>query len=439
MSVKSTLLRKLGVASMNALNFVDLLKAGIGNYPGHAQNLKNPSIWYRTLRESAPIVRTYANRGWLILGFEQVQAAFTDPRFSSDMRGNKFLVQLLRASADGQKVQLLDDPSMLNLDAPDHTRLRKLVSHGFLRKYILSLEPNIRHIVQQCLAQINPEQNSFDLMEVLAKPLPAIVIAELMGLPQADRVKFQHWSDELLHLTRIDDPGLIERGNSASNLLLEYFTGVIEEKRRTPSQDLIGQLIAAEEEGDRLTAEEMYSTCILLLLAGHETTTRLIGNGIYSLLQHPDQLALLKNDHSLIPNAVEEMLRYEPPVQLMPRFAKEDIDFYGAKIKKDQLALLVIASANRDDQANSDPDKFDVTRENPTHVSFGHGIHLCLGLALARLEARIAIEMLITEFPDLGLANQEVDWEPGGLVRGMAHLYLEKQPTASFGKQAQKR
>lgn len=431
MSLKSKVLRNVGSMSVRVLQLIDILKAGPGRFPGKVHHRKNPYTWYKTLREQSPIARSYANRGWLILGFNEVQAAFTDPRFSSDMRGNRFLQQVLRAAADGQKVQLLDDPSMLNLDAPDHTRLRKLVSQGFLRKYILSLEPGIRLIVSDCLASIDPESNQFDLMECLAKPLPAIVIAELMGLPEEDREKFQGWSDELLYLTRIDNPDLVEKGNIANNQLLEYFAKIIEQKRQSPSQDLIGQLIAAEEEGDRLTAGEMYSTCVLLLLAGHETTTRLISNGMYTLLQHPDQLAKLQEDPSLLPNAVEEMLRYEPPVQTMPRFAKEDLEFYGEKIKKDQLLLLVIASANRDETVNANPDQFDITRNNPAHVSFGHGIHLCLGLALARLEAKVAIEMLISTYPDLQLADQEIDWQEGGLVRGMDHLYLVKEDTTA--------
>ena len=359
-----------------------------------------------------------------MLGFKEVQAAFKDPRLSSDMRHNPFLVSLLRAAADGQKIQLLDDPSMLSLDAPDHTRLRKLVSHGFLRKYILSLEPHIKRIVDESLAKVDPG-TQFDLMEVLAKPLPAIVIAELLGLPDSDREQFQAWSNELLGIALIDDPDMVERGNNANNALIEYFTGIIEQKRQTPSQNLIGQLIAAEEEGDRLTAGEMYSTCVLLLLAGHETTTRLIGNGMHALLQNPDQVAQLQQDPSLTPNAVEEMLRYEPPVQMMARFAKQDMDFHGAAIKKNQLVLLVIAAANRDATENDHPDTFDIHRAHPSHVSFGYGIHLCLGLALARLEAQVAIDALLAKFPNLTLADQTVDWQVGGLVRGMEHLYLE--------------
>ena len=430
MSLKKTLLRALGQLALRLLTTIDTISYGRGPRPGVLENRNNPYLWLNRLRSKAPVVRSFATRGWLVLGFKEVQAAFKDPRLSSDMRHNPFLVSLLRAAADGQKIQLLDDPSMLSLDAPDHTRLRKLVSHGFLRKYILSLEPHIKRIVDESLAKVDPG-TQFDLMEVLAKPLPAIVIAELLGLPDSDREQFQAWSNELLGIALIDDPDMVERGNNANNALIEYFTGIIEQKRQTPSQDLIGQLIAAEEEGDRLTAGEMYSTCVLLLLAGHETTTRLIGNGMHALLQNPDQVAQLQQDPSLTPNAVEEMLRYEPPVQMMARFAKQDMDFHGAAIKKNQLVLLVIAAANRDATENDHPDTFDIHRAHPSHVSFGYGIHLCLGLALARLEAQVAIDALLAKFPDLTLADQTVDWQVGGLVRGMEHLYLETAQQAN--------
>jgi pimeloyl-[acyl-carrier protein] synthase len=426
MSLKKKIFQAAGSLTFSILNTIDEFAYGQGRRPDPLENRKNPYSWLNKLRDKAPVVRSFATRGWMVLGFDAVQSAFTDPRFSSDMRNNQFLVNILRAAADGKKVHMLDEPSMLNLDAPDHSRLRKLVSHGFLRKYILSLEPNIKRIVDECLTGIDPDATQFDLMEVLAKPLPAIVIAELLGLPVSDREQFQIWSDELLGLTVIDDPEKVELGNNANNALIAYFTNVIAQKRLSPSQDLISQLIAAEEEGDRLTAEEMYATCVLLLLAGHETTTRLIGNGMHSLLQHPDQLTQLQQDPSLTPNAVEEMLRYEPPVQMMPRFAKEDMDFHGAAIKKNQVVILVIASANRDAGENIDPDIFDIHRENPSHISFGYGIHLCLGLSLARLEAKVAIDALLSKFPEMTLAPQEVDWQISGLVRGMGHLHLEK-------------
>ena len=220
----------------------------------------------------------------------------------------------------------------------------------------------------------------------------------------------------------------MEAGTLANEELVDYFKDIIEVKRKHPSQDLISRLIEAEEEGDRLTPQEMYSTCILLLVAGHETTTRLIGNGMYTLLQHEAQLELLKNDSELTPNAVEEMLRYEPPVQLMPRYAGEDIEFFGKKIRKNQMIVPIIGSTNRDPKANENPEVFDITRENVTHVSFGYGIHLCLGLSLARLEAKVAINKLLERFPHMALAEQNIKWTGTPLVRGVDHLLIDVNP-----------
>ena len=188
---------------------------------------------------------------------------------------------------------------------------------------------------------------------------------------------------------------------------------------------MISRLIAAEEEGDRLTTRELYSTCVLLLVAGHETTTRLIGNGMYLLMKNRDQMEKLKANPALVENAVEEVLRYEPPVAIIPRFALEDTEFYGRKIKKHQLIVPIMASANRDPAANPNPDVFDIEREDIKHVSFGHGIHLCLGLNLARLEGRIAFRKLLERFPDMTMAEQELEWTPIPLVRGMENLIVD--------------
>ena len=430
MSIKSRLIQTTGPATLRLLRFVDRLVNGSHSGVDAADMRRDPYAEYKLLRLNGPVLRSYANRGWIILGFEQVQAVFKDSRFISDLRKNKFIVNVIRAAADGRKVPILDEPSMLNLDAPDHTRLRKLVARGFLHKYIQSLEPAISTIVDKCLDGIDLTADKFDLVDQLAKPLPAIVIAEMLGLPEKDRVQFQKWSNDLLGLTMLDDPEMIALATIANVELVEYFKQIIEQKRQSPGQDLITQLIAAEEEGDRLTAHEMYATCVLLLTAGHETTTRLISNGMCALLQHPEQLAMLQRDPSLTPNAVEEMLRYEPPVQFMPRIAAQDIDFYGNKIKKNQLLLVSIASANRDEFANPDPDTFDITRESVQHVSFGHGIHLCLGLSLARLEAKVAINALLQRYPNMTLTPQTIDWSSNQFVRGMAHLYVDTNVAA---------
>ena len=325
---------------------------------------------------------------------------------------------------------------MINRDPPDHTRLRKLVQQGFLHKYIQSLEPRIESIVARCLDSYNIETGQFDILDQLARPLPAIVIAEMLGLPEKDMPRFQEMSGQLLGLTALGNDELMQAGAVANDQLEQYFKEVIEEKRKSPGQDLIGRLIAVEEEGDRLSAVEMYSTCVLLLVAGHETTTRLISNGMYTLLQHPEQLELLKRDPSLVPNAIEEMLRYEPPVQFMARFAQTDMEFFGKKIKKNQMILPIIGSANRDPRANENPDVFDVTRENIKHVSFGHGIHLCLGLNLARLEAKVAINALLKHFPEMTLADQEIVWTNIPLVRGMENLLIDVDERAARTKAA---
>jgi cytochrome P450 len=425
MSIKKRVYR---TASSLVLGFLRQLDAWFnGSVSGlDIEQLRiNPYAGYTLLRERGPVLRSYANRGWFILGFEQVQAVFKDPRFGSDLRKNKFLVNIFRATADGKPVPALDEPSMLNLDAPDHTRLRKLVSRGFLHKYIQSLEPNIKAIVERCLDGVDHQQTSFDILDALARPLPAIVIAEMLGLPESDRDQFQRWSDDLLGLSNIEDPDLMEQAMVSNVALIDYLAAIVELKRLNPGKDFLSELIAIEEVGDRLTVEEVYSTCVLLLTAGHETTTRLISNGLYLLLTHPQQMALLQKDRSLLPNAIEEMLRYEPPVQFMPRFATQDIEFNGKQIKKNQLLLVMIASANRDANANTDPDRFDVTRKNIQHVSFGYGIHLCLGLTLARLEARIAFEVLLDRFPQLALAEQDIQWTSSNpFVRGIERLMV---------------
>ena len=425
MPLKTRIFQILSKIVISILRTVD--RYTNGSYSGRTaeQVRQDPYVGLAMARARGPVLRSYANRGWMVLGFDAAQAIFKDPRFGSDMRRNKFLVRLLRAGANGQPVQPLDNPSMLTLDAPDHTRLRKLASRGFLNKYIQSLQPQIEAIVDRCLSGIDDGASSFDVIEQLAKPLPAIVIAEMLGLPEADREQFQAWSNDMVGITNIEEPEWVERAGIASEALRDYLAGVIDAKRSQPGDDFITQLITAEEEGDRLSADEMYSTCALLLAAGHETTTRLIGNGLYLLLTHPDQLTLLCNDRSLMDNAIEEMLRYESPVQFMPRFATEDTEFFGKKIKKDQLLIVMIASANRDEAANANADVFDITRGDIKHVAFGHGIHLCLGMVLARLEARVAFNALLDRFPDMRMAEQDITWSNSILVRGVERLVVE--------------
>jgi cytochrome P450 len=318
--MKRKLLQAIGQLVMAILRKADYFITGSNTGISIEEERKDPYSVYKILRSRGRILRSYTNRGWMVVGFDEAQELFLDSRFGSDLRTNKPLSRMIRLAADGKKVSFLDDPAMLNLDPPDHTRLRKLATHGFLHKHILSLEPRVTEIVDRCLESYDTQSGTFNIVTQIAKPLPAIVIAELLGLPESDLTRFQKLSIDLLGLTALGDDEQMERGAKANEDLISYFSGIIDDKRRNPDQALISRLIAAEEEGDRLSAEEVYSTAILLLIAGHETTTRLISNGIYTLLQHPEQLALLRDNPDLAENAIEEMLRFEPPIQFVVRF-----------------------------------------------------------------------------------------------------------------------
>jgi cytochrome P450 len=249
----------------------------------------------------------------------------------------------------------------------------------------------------------------------------------MLGVPENMYKQFQSWSEDLLGAAMIDQPEMIRAAGVANDELNAYFETLAEEKRRNPGQDLISQLVQTEEEGDRLTLRELHTNCILLLVAGHETTTRLIGNGMWLLLQHPEQLELLQTRRELIPNAIEEMLRFEPPVQAFSRIVLKDFEYKGHQFRKNQALMLFYAAANRDPGLNENPQIFDVTRNNPKHVSFGYGAHLCLGMSLARLEAKVVFNQLLDNFPRLILADDKQDWGENPFFRGLNSLRLKMQ------------
>ena len=383
----------------------------------------DPYRQYERVRRNGPVVRSYMAGGWLVLGHAAVKEATTDPRFSVDVRKSPFILRMVRMLARGEEVSFLDHVTLLNEDPPDHTRLRKLARLGFLHGYVQSLEPNIRQLVDECLATVQGK-GTFDLMETLAGPLPAFLISDILGVPRTDRVKFRDWSETIVKYARSLNYDGISRTNVAYRAVLDYLAHVVEEKRAHPADDLISHLIAAEEEGDKLSLEEVHATGLLLLIAGHETTTRLIGNAVYLLLTHPEQLELLRRSPDLLPNAIEETLRFEPPVQHTTRIALEDIDFHGCAIKQFQTVELIIGAANRDPSANERPNEFDIRRDSIEHVAFGYGPHLCLGAALARLEATTALEMLLARYPNLRLESQVPAWGDSDFMRGLDELIV---------------
>ena len=391
--------------------------------------IDNPYKTYNLMRSHKPILFSQTTRLHWVTKMEFAQVMLRDKRFSVDDR--KYPIAEKRRKEfkkAGREIMLeqFENPSMLKLDPPDHSRIRKLVQYGFTNRYITSLEPEIKKVVDSCLDRVH-NQNSFDLIEDLAKPLPAIVIAKMMGLPNEDLDQFQAWSEDLLvgvggiGTTKED----IKRSGDAYEALINYFEEIILSRKNSPGDDFIGKLIQAEEEGDKLNIKEMYGTCLLLLIAGHETTTRLIGNGMFTLFNHLDQMNYLKNNFDLIPNAIEEMLRFEPPVHATVRFSENDMTYDEKNYKRGTAFAVSIAGANRDPEANKNPDEFDIARADIKHISFGYGPHMCIGASLARIESRIAFECLFERFENLELVDQNPVWGRNLIFRGFDNLKLK--------------
>ncbi|OLZ51755.1 cytochrome [Amycolatopsis coloradensis] len=318
--------------------------------------------------------------------------------------------------------------AFLSLNPPDHTRLRGLVAKAFNRRVVEGLTPRIEELVADSIGQAI-EQGEADLMSALAVPLPVAVISEMLGVPLADRERFAAWSTAMaraLDPAALLPPEVAEAiagpAQAARREFIAYFRDLAAERRRNPADDLLSRLVTvSDEDGDRLSEGELLVTLTMLLVAGHETTTNLIGNGVLALLRHPDQYTALARDETLIDGAIEETLRYDPPVQLTQRTVLTDTTLGGVDLPAGASAIVLIGAANRDPQAHPDPDTFDITRTPNRHLAFGHGVHFCLGAPLARLEARIALRELARRAPKLTLAG-DPDWARTVTLRGLASL-----------------
>jgi cytochrome P450 len=322
-----------------------------------------------------------------------------------------------------RELPLGEVPTVLNSDAPVHTRLRGIVSRAFTPRVVEGLGAHIEDVTASLLDAM-PGGAAFDLVESFTQPLPVIVIAELLGVPPEDRPLFRKWSQHIAATTNLfPTPDVIARVRGSMAELIDYLTRFIEDRRRQPREDLITALVQAESEGSRLSRDELLAFCTVLLVAGHETTTHLIGNGLLALLEKPEQFRTLQAGPPAIPAAVEEMLRYDSPVQALIRVATRDVEVSGTTIEKGAVLLVLIGAANRDPARFPDPDAFDIQREDTVHLSFGLGPHFCLGAPLARLEARIAFEALLRHFSALRIDGKPVR---GGtfVLRGLRHLPL---------------
>ena len=403
-------------AAVQAMLMRERLESGIAYNPVARRNTQNPYPAYAALRDKGPAHRSRLLNAWIFGRYRDVDVILRDwQRFSNN--GSK-------AATPGKRTVIPDPgtPSMLSLDPPDHRRLRSLVSKAFTPRAVNALEPHIRSLMHQLLDGIE-DLSGFDLMEAVAKPLPVIVIAEMLGVPPEDRARFRGWSDRR---ARILEPtiGAEEREDAvrAADDLDTYFAPIVKERRADPQDDILSGLAQAEEEGDRLDEREMLTMLRLLLIAGNETTVNLIGNGMLALLRHPEQLQRLRDDPSLIPSAVEELLRYDSPVQLDLRRVVEDCDVNGFPVKRGDDIVLLIGGANRDPEQFEDPDGLDVGRGESSHISFGRGIHACIGAPLARLEARIAIEVLLERFSSIRLAGPPPRFRGSIVLRGLESL-----------------
>ncbi|MFF8314503.1 cytochrome P450 family protein [Streptomyces lydicus] len=376
----------------------------------------NPYKYYAKLRAQGPVHRVRVPNGpdvWLVVGHEAVRGALTDPRLSKNWRASGQL------GAAGEESALFTN--MLDADPPHHTRLRKLVAKEFTTRRVEGLRPRVQQITDELLdAMLAAPDRRADLVEALAFPLPMTVICELIGVPAMDREAFRGWSNELVA------PTGEEAAYAATVAMSDYLVGLIEARRKDPGEGLLSDLIrTSDEDGDQLSREELVGTAFLLLVAGHETTVSLLSNGVRALLQHPAQLAALRADFSLLDNAVEEMLRYDGPVETATwRFASEPVEIGGTLIPAGETILVALASASRDPERYSAADDFDITRDARGHAAFGHGIHFCLGAPLARLEARVALRSLLERCPDLALDIDPgaLTWRTGMLIRGTEQL-----------------
>ena len=300
---------------------------------------------------------------------------------------------------------------ILQQDPPDHTRLRKLMNQAFRPRAIDALRSHVERLVETLLDRV-AERGEMDVIADLALPVPSTVICEMMGVPLADRERFTDWTAAATHLlaAAFAPPEVLDRGIAALNELTSYFNDLIADHRRHLTDDILSDLIRAEEAGDRLSPDELLSQSIGLLIAGFETTIGLIGNGVLSLLRHPDQLQLLRANPALTASAVEECLRYDGPIVLTVRITREDTAFGNKVIPRDRPVMCMLAGANHDPAHFADPERFDITREDNDHLAFGGGVHFCLGSHLARMEAQAAIGGLVRRFRGLELQSDELEW-----------------------------
>ena len=386
--------------------------------PMDPEFLADPYPTYHRLRDEDPVHHSPMDF-WVLTRYEDVAAVLRDPRFIKEP-----LVSMV-AARFGVSVPPGVGLSMLDRDPPDHTRLRSLVSKAFTPRVVEGLRPRIQKMVDELITRAEAV-GMMDLIEEFAYPIPVNVICEMLGVPVEDHERFKGWSLDIARgLDSVwlpPESEIPKRSGAARHAIGDYMRGLIAERRASPRGDLLSALIAAEEAGDKLSEDELIATCILLLIAGHETTVNLIGNGTLALLRHPEELRRLRETPGLITSAVEELLRYDGPVQRTARITSTAVTLGGRTIPKGEMVMPFIGAADRDPSQFPDPDRLDLGRADNRHIAFGWGIHFCLGAPLARVEGQIAIDTLVRRLPRLALVNDEPEHRQSLTLRGLKAL-----------------
>ncbi len=385
--------------------------------------LANPYPLFKRLRDTDPVHWDPFLHAWVVTRYEDVVNVML--QCSADRTPKPEQLEAMGMMAELQPIAQVMVKQMLFMDAPSHTRLRALCAIAFTPARVAALKTHIQDIANQLIDRVI-DSGRMDVIADFANPLPAIVTAELFGVPVEDHQKLKDWSTDFAEMLGNfqHNPDRARRVLKSTENLLDYFQKAIREQKQNPRAGLVSSLISAELEGSRLTEEEMVANLIVTMVGGQETTTNLIGNGLVSLLKNPDQLELLMNDFSILPSAVEELLRYESPSQHTARLAVDDMMLGGKKIQKRQAVIAVFAAANRDPDRFPDPDKLDLRRTDNRHVAFAWGPHYCFGAPLARIEGQIAFETMLRRLPNLRLQPQELMWRENLGLRGLKSLFI---------------
>ncbi|WP_328670566.1 cytochrome P450 [Streptomyces sp. NBC_00328] len=386
----------------------------------------DPYPAYEELRARGRVHYYEPTNQWLVPHHADVSALLRDRRLGRTYQ-HRFTHEDFGRTApppEHEPFHVLNDHGMLDLEPPDHTRIRRLVSKAFTPRTVERLKPYVEGLAGELVDRL-VEAGGGDLLTDVAEPLPVSVIAEMLGVPESERAPLRPWSADICGMYELNPSEEVARkAVRASVEFTEYLRGLIEARRKEPGDDLISGLIAAHDEGDRLTEQEMISTCVLLLNAGHEATVNSTVTGWWTLFRHPGQLEALRADHSLIPTAVEELMRYDTPLQLFERWVLDDIEIDGTTVPRGAEIAMLFGSANRDAEVFADPETLDLSRSENPHISFSAGIHYCIGAPLARLELAASMSALLTKAPGLRLAQEPVR-KPNFVIRGLESLPVE--------------